>query len=122
MKITTAHNTYNHRISENQFAELFYEVEKELILNNYKNEVKVALYGVDVLPAGYGHWKVTANIGVNDNEVKISITTSDSIAYDAYRSEDEERSNDGFLQLLDRCIINNTDEIANAILIDEETE
>ncbi len=55
---------------------------------------------IQIMPSGYGHWKIT----VDYYGKSISCTTTNSMAIDDYKSDDDKRRLRGLISLRNECI------------------
>ncbi len=131
-------NNYDSYITNEALSVIFNNISIDP-QHEFDSEVKVTLWHLSVTKTGYGHWKVSVELELNERKLTITHTTTDSMSIDDYNSEEgdidgdwdaetetwskdaEERRPRGFGSLLSQCITNNEEEIINFVLeADEE--
>lgn len=81
-------------------------------------DVSVSLWDVDTRMTGYGHWKITVKLKINDHDLVLTKTTTDSESIDNLRDDDSK--SEGYLSLFSECLNANEDEVYE--LLDSLTE
>lgn len=126
MKNTIWVNNYDSYITNEALAALFNGINIDP-QTHFDSEVKISLWHLNTTKTGYGHWRIAVELELNDRQLRITTTTTNSIAIDDYHSEEGDENEDGdnrqcigFESLLSECINDNEEEIIEFIL--EETE
>lgn len=113
----TTFNSYNTtRLSDEQ-------VQDALSFCSDSSNNTISFWHMDTRFSGYGHWRVTVDLIINDEHHTFSHTTTDSMAIDDMNDDDTERSNNGYESLFSECVSAKRDEIYEACFPEvEETE
>ena len=96
-------NTYDSLISNEELDQL---------LPNVPTDCRISLWNLSITQTGYGHWIISVELEINGEKEIYSTITTNSTAIDAYNDkDDEERSSEGFKELLSEVLSKNADEI-----------
>lgn len=108
-------NTLSNYITNDQLAESIFPY-----LPDQDGEVNVSLWDVRVSMTGYGHWKISVVLELNDEKITLAKTTTNSTAVDTMKQSDDTNENnekeEAYLSLLDECLRGNEENIMDSCL------
>jgi hypothetical protein len=120
MKTVIKHNLMNYAISDKLLLNTFTDIDNDPLTPVADDAIlSVSLIDVSTRITGYGRWKVTVKLEVNDRKITLTKTTTNSMAIDDI-NEDENYF--GYVDLLDEVVYANQDEIIQAAFTEFEEE
>ena len=101
-------NSYSNLISNDELGNL---------LPTLPSDAQISLFDFRIeKTSGYGHWRITIDLKINEEEEKYTVITTNSTAVDAYNSDEEERQSEGIKELLSEVLTSNAAEIETSAL------
>jgi hypothetical protein len=101
----------------NNYESLISNEELDDLLPEIPTDCQISLWDLSIRITGYGHWKLSVELEINGGKEIFTTITTNSTAIDDYNNNnDENRSADGFKELLAEVIRNNSSEIETTCL------